>query len=64
MLISCVGIRHLIHGDWIKKGAVVIDVGINKGISGLDSKKIVGDIEFSKVSFKLKHIFRPLNELV
>ncbi|MCM8819221.1 MAG: bifunctional 5,10-methylenetetrahydrofolate dehydrogenase/5,10-methenyltetrahydrofolate cyclohydrolase [Candidatus Omnitrophica bacterium] len=40
ILISAVGKPHIIKGDWIKKGAVVIDVGIaTKG------KKIVGDVE-------------------
>jgi 5,10-methylene-tetrahydrofolate dehydrogenase/methenyl tetrahydrofolate cyclohydrolase len=36
--------------DWIKPGAVVIDVGINR-ISGPDGKKItVGDVDFASVS--------------
>ena len=48
LLISAVGKRHLIKGDWIKKGAVVIDVGINKGLPE-DKKKLVGDVEFETV---------------
>jgi len=32
----------MIKGDWIKPGAIVIDVGINK----LPSGKIVGDVDF------------------
>ena len=43
ILISCVGKPLLIKGEWIKKGALVIDVGISeyKG-------KVVGDVEFLK----------------
>jgi methylenetetrahydrofolate dehydrogenase (NADP+)/methenyltetrahydrofolate cyclohydrolase len=41
VLIVAVGRANLIKGDWIKEGAVVIDVGINR-VEG----KIVGDIEF------------------
>lgn len=41
ILIVAVGKAGLIKGDWIKDGAVVIDVGINK-VDG----KIVGDVEF------------------
>lgn len=42
VLISAVGKAFLIKGEWIKKGAIVIDVGINHTESG----RIVGDVEF------------------
>jgi methylenetetrahydrofolate dehydrogenase (NADP+)/methenyltetrahydrofolate cyclohydrolase len=42
ILIVAVGKAHLIQGDWIKEGACVIDVGINR----LQSGKIVGDVDF------------------
>lgn len=48
VVISAVGKRHLIKGDWIKPGSVVIDVGVSKGVKGLDKEKIVGDIEYDK----------------
>ncbi len=41
ILVVAVGKPGLVKGDWIKKGAVVIDVGINKV-----GDKIVGDVEF------------------
>jgi methylenetetrahydrofolate dehydrogenase (NADP+)/methenyltetrahydrofolate cyclohydrolase len=41
LLISAVGKPHFIKAEWIKDGAVVIDVGISKKES-----KIVGDVEF------------------
>ena len=43
LLVVATGRPGLIPGAWIKPGAVVIDVGINR----LDSGKLVGDIEFS-----------------
>lgn len=36
------GKPHFIPGDWIKPGAIVIDVGINR----LDDGRLVGDVEF------------------
>lgn len=37
-----VGIPGLVKGEWIKKGAIVIDVGINR----LDDGRLVGDVEY------------------
>ncbi len=42
ILVVAVGIPYFIPGQWIKPGAVVIDVGINR----LDSGKLCGDIDF------------------
>ena len=42
VLIVAAGKPHLVKGDWIKPGTVVIDVGINR----LDDGRIVGDVEF------------------
>jgi methylenetetrahydrofolate dehydrogenase (NADP+)/methenyltetrahydrofolate cyclohydrolase len=42
VLVSAAGKPGLIRGDWIKEGAVVVDVGINRGADG----RIVGDVEF------------------
>lgn len=42
LLVVAVGIPNLILGDWIKPGAIVIDVGINR----LKNGKLVGDVEF------------------
>ncbi|MFL2887759.1 MAG: bifunctional methylenetetrahydrofolate dehydrogenase/methenyltetrahydrofolate cyclohydrolase FolD [Pelagibacterales bacterium MED-G40] len=41
ILIAAVGVKEMVKGDWIKKDAIVIDVGINK-----DNGKIVGDVDF------------------
>jgi len=42
IVVAAVGIPKMIQGDWIKPGAIVIDVGINR----LDSGKLVGDVDF------------------
>ena len=51
IIIAAVGIPKLVKGDWVKKGAIVIDVGINKTNSGL-----VGDVDFDEVSKVAKAI--------
>ena len=45
IVIAAVGIPELVKADWIKKDAIVIDVGINK-----TDKGIVGDVAFEEVS--------------
>ena len=42
LIVAGVGIPNLIKGEWIKRGAIVIDVGINR----LKSGKLIGDVEF------------------
>jgi methylenetetrahydrofolate dehydrogenase (NADP+)/methenyltetrahydrofolate cyclohydrolase len=41
-LIVAVGKPGIVRGEWIKRGAVVVDVGINR----LPEGKLVGDVEF------------------
>ncbi len=43
ILIVAVGIANLVKGEWIKEGAVVIDIGINRV-----GDKLVGDVEFDQ----------------
>ncbi len=42
IVVAAVGIPRMVRGEWVKPGAVVLDVGINKGADG----KLVGDIDF------------------
>jgi methylenetetrahydrofolate dehydrogenase (NADP+) / methenyltetrahydrofolate cyclohydrolase len=42
ILVVAIGKAGLVRGDWIKPGAVVIDVGVNR----LPSGKLAGDVEF------------------
>ena len=49
ILVAAVGIPELVKGDWVKDGAVVIDVGINRlpaPEKGDGKTKLVGDVDF------------------
>ncbi|ODN67063.1 MULTISPECIES: bifunctional methylenetetrahydrofolate dehydrogenase/methenyltetrahydrofolate cyclohydrolase FolD [Methylophaga] len=48
ILVVAVGKPNFIPGDWIRDGAIVIDVGINRLADG----KLTGDVEFDKASEK------------
>ncbi|HTL74730.1 MAG TPA: bifunctional methylenetetrahydrofolate dehydrogenase/methenyltetrahydrofolate cyclohydrolase FolD [Casimicrobiaceae bacterium] len=42
IVVAAVGKPHFVRGDWIRDGAIVVDVGINRGADG----KLVGDVDF------------------
>ncbi|MCH2103022.1 MAG: bifunctional methylenetetrahydrofolate dehydrogenase/methenyltetrahydrofolate cyclohydrolase FolD [Planctomycetes bacterium] len=46
VIVAAVGWAELVQGDWVKPGAVVLDVGINRGEDG----KLVGDVDFEAAS--------------
>ena len=51
ILVAAVGKPEMIEGDWIKNGAIVIDVGINrieKKINGEIKNKLVGDVNYEQ----------------
>ncbi len=52
IVIAAVGIKGFVTAEMVKDGAVVIDVGINRGEDG----KLYGDVEFDEVSKKAKAI--------
>jgi methylenetetrahydrofolate dehydrogenase (NADP+)/methenyltetrahydrofolate cyclohydrolase len=50
LLVAAIGRAEMVRGDWIKPGATVIDVGINR-LPGADGKaRLVGDVAFAEVS--------------
>ncbi|HEX5958202.1 MAG TPA: tetrahydrofolate dehydrogenase/cyclohydrolase catalytic domain-containing protein, partial [Hyphomicrobiaceae bacterium] len=50
VLIAAVGRPEMVRGDWIKPGAIVIDVGINR-VAGCDGKRrLVGDVAFEEAT--------------
>ncbi len=51
ILVAAVGIAEMVQGDWIKPGACVIDVGINR-VAGAEAGKtrLVGDVDFAAAS--------------
>ena len=51
VLIAAVGVPHLVQGDWVKPGAVVIDVGLSRLESGL-----VGDVDFAAAAERARAI--------
>jgi len=46
IIVAAIGKPRFIKGEWIKKGAIVIDVGINRTSDG----KLVGDVDFEEAS--------------
>ncbi|PSB90138.1 bifunctional methylenetetrahydrofolate dehydrogenase/methenyltetrahydrofolate cyclohydrolase FolD [Photobacterium damselae subsp. damselae] len=52
ILVVAVGKPNFIPGEWIKEGATVIDVGINR----LDTGKLCGDVEFNVAKTRAKYI--------
>ncbi|MBR7002817.1 MAG: bifunctional methylenetetrahydrofolate dehydrogenase/methenyltetrahydrofolate cyclohydrolase FolD [Neisseriaceae bacterium] len=52
IVVAAVGRPNCIKGEWIKDGAVVIDVGINR----LENGKLCGDVEFATAQEKASYI--------
>ncbi|MDY6820870.1 MAG: bifunctional methylenetetrahydrofolate dehydrogenase/methenyltetrahydrofolate cyclohydrolase FolD [Deferribacterota bacterium] len=51
LLISAIGKGHFVSQEYVKDGAVVVDVGISR-----DNKKVVGDVDFESVKNKASYI--------
>jgi len=51
VVVAAVGRPELVRGDWIKPGATVIDVGMNR-----DGEKIVGDVEYQAAAARARAI--------
>ena len=47
ILVAAVGRPRMVPGDWIKPGATVIDVGINRVEAGNGKAKLAGDVDFA-----------------
>ncbi|NLF84154.1 MAG: bifunctional methylenetetrahydrofolate dehydrogenase/methenyltetrahydrofolate cyclohydrolase FolD [Candidatus Gastranaerophilales bacterium] len=52
ILVAAVGIPKFVKADWVKEGATIIDVGINRTEEG----KLVGDVDFDNVAPKAGNI--------
>lgn len=50
ILVAAVGKPEMVRGDWVKPGAVVIDVGINRIDMGGGKTRLVGDVHFAEAS--------------
>ena len=49
VLVAAVGRKEMIRGDWVKPGAVVIDVGMNRATLPDGKTKLYGDVAFDEV---------------
>lgn len=58
IVVAAIGIPQFIKGDWVKEGAVVIDVGINRipDATKKSGSRLVGDVDFEEVAPKCSHI--------
>ena len=59
IVVAAVGRPRIVKGSWIKKGAIVIDVGINRieeEVNGEIKSKLVGDVDFEEVKDKASSI--------
>jgi len=50
LLVAAIGKPEMVRGDWIKPGATVIDVGINRVVGANGKSRIVGDVAFAEAS--------------
>jgi len=56
ILISAIGKPEFVNKDWVKEGAIIIDVGINRIKINEEKSKLVGDVLFSDVENKVSAI--------
>ena len=49
IVVVAIGKREFVRGDWIKPGAAVIDVGINRVAAGTAHTRLVGDAAFAEI---------------
>jgi methylenetetrahydrofolate dehydrogenase (NADP+)/methenyltetrahydrofolate cyclohydrolase len=58
IIVAAIGIPNFVQGDWVKEGAVVIDVGINRveDASKKSGFRLVGDVDFEAVAPKCSYI--------
>ncbi len=50
IVVAAVGIPNMVQGDWIKPGACVIDVGINRVALPDGKSRLIGDVDFAAAS--------------
>ncbi len=55
ILVAAIGRAEMVKGDWVKPGAIVIDVGINRQADG----KLTGDVDFADAASKVARAITP-----
>jgi methylenetetrahydrofolate dehydrogenase (NADP+)/methenyltetrahydrofolate cyclohydrolase len=56
LLVAAVGRAEMIRGDWIKPGATVIDVGINRVAGAAGKTRLLGDVAFAEAMTVAGHV--------
>lgn len=56
ILVVAAGKEEMVKGEWVKRGATVIDVGIHRRALEDGKSKLVGDVEFQSASQRASHI--------
>jgi methylenetetrahydrofolate dehydrogenase (NADP+)/methenyltetrahydrofolate cyclohydrolase len=56
ILVAAIGKPELVRGEWIKPGAAVVDVGINRIPAGDGTTKLVGDVAFEEARRVAGHL--------
>jgi methylenetetrahydrofolate dehydrogenase (NADP+)/methenyltetrahydrofolate cyclohydrolase len=59
ILVAAIGRPHYVKGDWVKPGATVIDVGINRVDAGEGKTKLVGDVDYDEAA-KVARFITPV----
>jgi methylenetetrahydrofolate dehydrogenase (NADP+) / methenyltetrahydrofolate cyclohydrolase len=56
ILVAAIGKPEFVKGDWVKPGATVIDVGINRVAAGEGKYRVVGDVDYNAASTRAGNI--------
>lgn len=56
IVVVAAGKEEMVKGDWIKRGAIVIDVGIHRRELPEGKSKLVGDVEYAGAALRASHI--------
>ncbi|WGR72984.1 MULTISPECIES: bifunctional methylenetetrahydrofolate dehydrogenase/methenyltetrahydrofolate cyclohydrolase FolD [unclassified Bradyrhizobium] len=56
IVVAAAGCASLVRGDWLKQGAIVIDIGINRAIDSTGAARLVGDVAFAEASKRASYI--------
>lgn len=52
IVVAAVGVAHLVRGDWLKPGACVIDVGMNRVTHPDGKTRLTGDVDFAAAQIR------------
>lgn len=56
IVVAAAGCEGLVRGDWLKRGGLVVDVGINRTIDSTGTARLVGDVAFAEARKRAGYI--------